>query len=176
MCISVFQERAYDNDPGGGGTNKLLHRPQLTSIPEEVRRTRLKIGAGVTISRDSSGSVWLYNKSSDYPLFVNTPMYDLMCRHTIVIRVAPGFSVKIYDYGQQQSRRVIGKDGDEEEETDEKPSSFTFNSTIDAPFIDGPYDASAVRVSFAKGWGDAYKRQFITSCPCWLEVLLKVNR
>uniref|UniRef100_A0AAY4BQY7 Mothers against decapentaplegic homolog n=1 Tax=Denticeps clupeoides TaxID=299321 RepID=A0AAY4BQY7_9TELE len=41
---------------------------------------------------------------------------------------------------------------------------------------DGPYDPNSVRISFAKGWGPAYSRQFITSCPCWLEILLNNHR
>lgn len=36
----------------------------------------------------------------------------------------------------------------------------------------GPIDRNSVRISFAKGWGPRYSRREITSCPCWIEVLL----
>jgi len=34
----------------------------------------------------------------------------------------------------------------------------------------GPVDYFSIKISFAKGWGPAYKRQDIMGCPCWLEV------
>ena len=36
----------------------------------------------------------------------------------------------------------------------------------------GPYDPHAVRLSFAKGWGQGYSRQSVECCPCWMEILL----
>ena len=189
MCLSSIQEHHYNQEPTGNTSqDRVTPRPPIQQAvpPDDVRRTRNKIGAGATIYRDRAcrpdapldgvngnhedikddsftdcsedaidlGDIWLYNRS-DQPLFVNSPTYDMPCRHMVVLRVAPGYSVKIFSYKQEESRVL---------------------DHTTPPFADGPYDTSAVRVSFAKGWGDAYKRQFITSCPCWLEVLLKVPR
>ncbi|EMP28229.1 Mothers against decapentaplegic like protein 6 [Chelonia mydas] len=41
---------------------------------------------------------------------------------------------------------------------------------------DGACDPNSIRISFAKGWGPCYSRQFITACPCWLEILLTKPR
>lgn len=40
----------------------------------------------------------------------------------------------------------------------------------------GPVDIYSLRISFAKGWGPSYSRQEVTSCPCWLEVMLSPCR
>ncbi|CAH1789245.1 unnamed protein product [Owenia fusiformis] len=119
-----------------------------TSI-EQVKRTREKISFGVTLSKEGDG-VWVYNRST-YPVFVNSPTLDDPDSRLSTIRKVPqGFSIKIFDYEQSEILRLTRKPGIDE----------------------GPYDPHAIRLSFAKGWGAKYSRQFITSCPCWIEILL----
>lgn len=36
----------------------------------------------------------------------------------------------------------------------------------------GPIDTNSVTISFGKGWGHGYSRMEISSCPCWIEILL----
>ena len=120
---------------------------------DSVRRTCEKIGLGLSLSQEVDG-IWVYNRSK-HPIFVNTPMLDnyLPSQRTFsVIKVPPGYSMKIFDY------------------------SIRIERTRDSDLLDGPYDPNSIRISFAKGWGPNYSRQFITSCPCWIEVLLSVNR
>lgn len=66
-------------------------------------------------------------------------------------KVPPGYSIKVFDF--ERSGLLQHADA-----------------------AHGPYDPHSVRISFAKGWGPCYSRQFITSCPCWLEILLNNHR
>ncbi|NXL54292.1 SMAD6 protein, partial [Podilymbus podiceps] len=116
-----------------------------------VRRARGKIGRGLLLSREPGG-VWAYNRS-EHPIFVSSPTLGPPgTRGLTVLKVLPGYSVKVFDYeraGGAGGRWLPGE---------------------------GPCDPHSVRISFAKGWGPCYSRQFITSCPCWLEVLLNRPR
>ncbi|NXG52257.1 SMAD6 protein, partial [Psilopogon haemacephalus] len=116
-----------------------------------VRRARGKIGRGLLLSREPGG-VWAYNRS-EHPIFVSSPTLGPPgARHLTVLKVLPGYSAKVFDYeraGGGGGWRIPGE---------------------------GPCDPHCVRISFAKGWGPCYSRQFITSCPCWLEVLLNRPR
>jgi len=144
------------------GINVFAHLPQgeglwldpLFSVSnsnnqESVLRTRDKIGFGLSISRDEDG-VGVYNRSN-YAIFVDSPTLDPPnTRNLTVFKVLPGFSIRVFDYELARSYRRL--------RNSEPP--------------DGPIDPNAFRISFAKGWGPDYSRQFITSCECWLEVLL----
>lgn len=105
----------------------------------------------------NQGEVWAYN-ASDFPIFVNSPTLDdpQFPRSLVVKKVPPGYSIKIYDYARAQLL----------EQTDARSVLLK----------DGPFDPYCVRISLAKGWGPNYSRQFITSCPCWLEVLLGARK
>ncbi|CAG5957949.1 unnamed protein product [Menidia menidia] len=144
--VSIF----YDLPQGTGfclGQLNLDHRSST------VQRTRGKIGYGILLSKEPDG-VWAYNRS-EHPIFVNSPTLDVPNSRTLVVRkVMPGYSIKVFDYER----------------------SCLLRHTTEADFLDGPYDPNSVRISFAKGWGPCYSRQFITSCPCWLEILLNNHR
>uniref|UniRef100_A0A669D1K8 Mothers against decapentaplegic homolog n=1 Tax=Oreochromis niloticus TaxID=8128 RepID=A0A669D1K8_ORENI len=144
--VSIF----YDLPQGTGfclGQLNLEHRSST------VQRTRGKIGYGILLSKEPDG-VWAYNRS-EHPIFVNSPTLDVPNSRTLVVRkVMPGYSIKVFDYER----------------------SFLLRHTTEADLLDGPYDPNSVRISFAKGWGPCYSRQFITSCPCWLEILLNNHR
>ncbi|NXO84456.1 SMAD6 protein, partial [Sitta europaea] len=112
-----------------------------------VQRARGKIGRGLLLSREPGG-VWAYNRS-EHPIFISSPTLSPpgACGLT-VLKVLPGYSAKVFDYAWAGDRGGWQLPGE------------------------GPCDAHSIRISFAKGWGPCYSRQFITSCPCWLEVLL----
>jgi MAD (mothers against decapentaplegic) family protein 6/7 len=100
--------------------------------------------AGVLLSQEADG-VWAYNLSNA-PLFVNSPTLDEPhSRALVVYKVPAGSCLRIFEWGRRRR----------------PPDSSC-----------GPVDPHSVRLSFAKGWGPKYSRQEVTSCPCWLEVLL----
>ncbi len=137
-----------------------------------MRRTREKIGLGVTLSRERDGGVWAYNRSC-HAVFVNTPLLDTLSeppggvggavRHFTVCKLLPGFCMKIFDLDIAMSQQQL---------LQRTRSGHDLGSHLD---LDGPFDPNSIRISFAKGWGPSYSRQFITSCPCWIEVLLTVE-
>lgn len=134
----------YDLPQGSGFCLGQLH---LEPRGESVRRTRSKIGFGIQLSREPDG-VWTYNRG-DHPIFVNSPTLDAPGGRALVVRkVPPGYSIKVFDFERASQPHP-------------EPQAAR-----------GPYDPNSVRISFAKGWGPSYSRQFITSCPCWLEILL----
>ncbi|XP_036391360.1 mothers against decapentaplegic homolog 6b [Megalops cyprinoides] len=144
--VSIF----YDLPQGTGFCLGQLSLEQRSST---VQRTRGKIGFGILLSKEPDG-VWAYNRS-DHPIFVNSPTLDIPnCRSLVVRKVMPGYSIKVFDYDR----------------------SCLLQHAADPEYLDGPYDPNSVRISFAKGWGPCYSRQFITSCPCWLEILLNNHR
>ncbi|EHB16774.1 Mothers against decapentaplegic-like protein 6 [Heterocephalus glaber] len=152
QAVSIF----YDLPQGSGFCLGQLH---LEPRSESVRRTRSKIGFGIVLSKEPDG-VWAYNRG-EHPIFVNSPTLDAPAgggggsgRALVVRKVPPGYSIKAFDFAR----------------------SDLLQHAAEPEASDGPYDPNSVRISFAKGWGPCYSRQFITSCPCWLEILLNHHR
>ncbi len=155
--LTVFEPfiNIYEYLPRGDGL--CLHVLQESAAEtDSVRRTREKIGFGVILSREGDNNVWLYNRSQ-HAIFVHSPTLESptqKSRTLHVQKVMSGYSLKIYDY----DRRHL------------------MDNLHDPKYLDGPYDPYSIRVSFAKGWGPHYSRQVITSCPCWLEIMLNIDR
>lgn len=120
-----------------------------------AQRTRSKIGYGLLLSKEPDG-VWAYNRSQ-HPIFVNSPTLEAPGGRSLLVRkVMSGYSIKVFDY--------------------ELSAQLLLRHEAEPGLLDGPYDPNSMRISFAKGWGPCYSRQFITSCPCWLEILLNNHR
>ncbi|KAK2919965.1 mothers against decapentaplegic homolog 6-like [Channa argus] len=160
LCLSQLHTNPYPRhrgDPGSHGTLGLHGHHSHGSGgngSSSVQQIRSKIGFGIVLSREPDG-VWVYNRSQ-HPVFVHSPTLDLpSARGLSVKRVMPGFSLKVFDYER---------------------SSWMAEHGVKPESQEGPWDPHSVRISFAKGWGPCYSRQFITSCPCWLEVLLNNHR
>jgi len=115
--------------------------------------------SGLTLSQEADG-VWAYNRSKS-PIFVHSPTLDEPESRTLLVyRVPSGFCLNIFDRAKILQLPYNGGGGGG-------------NGGQTAGFAaSGPVDINSVRISFVKGWGPKYSRQEVTSCPCWLEVLL----
>ncbi|XP_056287883.1 mothers against decapentaplegic homolog 7 isoform X2 [Pseudoliparis swirei] len=117
-----------------------------------VQMVRAKIGHGVQLTREPDG-VWVYNRSR-YPIFIKSATLDNPDSRTLLVhKVFPGFSIKAFDCDKAGSLR--------------RPN--------DHEFTQQPRTGFTVQISFVKGWGQCYTRQFISSCPCWLEVIFNTR-
>ncbi|XP_037739327.2 mothers against decapentaplegic homolog 6 isoform X1 [Chelonia mydas] len=135
--------------PQGSGFS--LGQLQAERRSAAVRRARSKIGRGLLLSREWDG-VWAYNRS-EHPIFVSSATLGPPgARGPPVHKVLPGYSLQVFDYERAGGQAGWRRPGD------------------------GPCDPNSIRISFAKGWGPCYSRQFITACPCWLEILLTKPR
>lgn len=144
--IDIFQRLPH-------GSGMCLGSLQHEAENDSVKRTREKIGFGITLSKEADG-VWLYNRAA-VPIFLHSATLDPSNGRMLTVwKVLPGCSIKVFDY---ELSALIAQSPRPE-------------------YLDGPAYRFSIRVSFSKGWGQCYSRQFITSCPCWLEVLLNVNR
>ncbi|KAJ8976947.1 hypothetical protein NQ317_010144, partial [Molorchus minor] len=139
----------FGNVPHGDGLNlETLAQQDSVTPPESVRKTRCKIGLGVTLSREDS-CVWVYNRS-EYPVFVSSLTLEGTDSPSPT-RVPGEHCLCVYDPAKAAQQ------------------NFGWNFTH--PHF-GPIDTNSIRISFVKGWGQKYSRREITSCPCWLEILL----
>jgi mothers against decapentaplegic homolog 6 len=120
----------------------------------KIKKIRQKIGLGIRI-RKKDNSVLIYNRSN-YPIFLNSSTLEpLNSRKVTVFKLLPGYSIKAFDF------------------------DLAMKYLTHPPFLepsDGPFDINSIRISFVKGWGPNFSRQFITSCPCWLEIIFMVSR
>lgn len=148
LCLAQLHANAYHSrrDDPGGHFG--------TSVTGGPQQNRSKIGFGIILSQELDG-VWVYNRSR-HPVFIHSPTLDPpSARGLIVEKVMPGFSLKVFDYER---------------------SSWMAQHGVKPEIQEGPWDPHSIQISFGKGWGPCYSRQFITSCPCWLEVLLNNHR
>lgn len=157
--VEVFQELPRPIPSAQSLQLRALSSDLNPSPSESTLRTRDKIGLGIILSLDGS-RLSLYNRS-DIPVFVNSPTLEetttaaaapglLLRQQFNVYKIMPGYTMVVYDYAALTPAAC----GQQQQQ-------------------DGPYDPYSLRLSFGKGWGGKYSRQVVTSCPCWLEVLLR---
>lgn len=152
-CFNVF----YELPQGDGMCLGLLEQVERNDYIRNVRR---HIGYGFQLTLEHDG-IWINNRS-DYCVFVSAPFLSsqMTTKNGLektevggtpeVIRLSPGHCLHIVDF------------------------SSTYNLPNEKSGNPRPRcDVYCIRVSFAKGWGRNYTRQFITSCPCWTEIFLR---
>lgn len=144
--INIFQQLPH-------GYGMCLALMQAETADTRVRKARDKIGLGLVLSRETDG-IWVYNRSC-HPIFVNHLAVVTASRRTSKIqKLHPGCSLRIFDYSWHE----------------------LLKRTRDAATGEGPSNPYCAQISFVKGWGPNYSRQTVIQCPCWIEILLHVNR
>ncbi|CAH8467815.1 unnamed protein product [Heterobilharzia americana] len=147
LTIDGFTEPCYRSDRFSLGSLSHVNRPL------QVEMTRRHIGRGLKLHH--IGSEVYLECLSDAAVFVQSPS----CNHfhnwhpATVVKVPPKCNLKLFD-------------------------STTFASQL-ADCMSRSYESvfalthmCSIRISFVKGWGADYRRQTITSTPCWIEVHL----
>ncbi|XP_032932169.1 mothers against decapentaplegic homolog 7-like isoform X2 [Catharus ustulatus] len=135
----------YDLPQGNGFCLGQLNSDNKSQL---VQKVRSKIGYGIRLTKEVDG-VWVYNRSN-YPIFIKSTTLDNPDSRTLMVhKVFPGFSIKAFDYEK----------------------ACTLQRPNDHEFMQQPWTGFTMQISFVKGWGQCYTRQFIGSCPCWLEVI-----
>lgn len=136
-------------------TSSMIYLREWLCLDSLIRTTRVswvqKVRSKIAVassSREVDG-VWVYNRSS-YPIFIKPATLDNPDSRTLLVhKVFPGFSIKAL--------------------TTVKAYSLQRSNDSRSSMCRGP--GFTVQISFVKGWGQCYTRQFISSCPCWLEVI-----
>ncbi|KAG5453756.1 Mothers against decapentaplegic 2 [Clonorchis sinensis] len=147
LTIDGFTEPCYRADRFSLGSLSHVNRPP------QVESTRRHIGRGLRLHH--VGNEVYLECLSDAAIFVQSPS----CNHyhnwhpATVVKVPPKCNLKLFD-------------------------SRTFANQL-VECISRGYEAvfalthmCAIRISFVKGWGAEYRRQTITSTPCWVEIHL----
>uniref|UniRef100_A0AC35UA34 Mothers against decapentaplegic homolog n=1 Tax=Rhabditophanes sp. KR3021 TaxID=114890 RepID=A0AC35UA34_9BILA len=118
-----------------------------------IDNTRRHIGRGVTLQLVKC-NVTLVN-NSEFPVFVQSrnSNYKMNLKPNVACRIPPGGNMEIFNtnlFLEMLNRAKF--DG--------------FNPLYDLQKM------CYIRMSFAKGWGESYHRQDVTSTPCWIEIQL----
>ena len=133
-------------------------------------RTRKCIGNGVTIARDPlDGSVFIYNRSEN-PVFVHSPVFEPVTSRS-VFKLPVGYCMRVFNFDLARVLQVL-----EHNKHIQHPTNSSSDEDQSGPTTPSG-DMTSVRMSFVKGWGGGnYKRQSITACPCWMEIIFDIKQ
>lgn len=155
------------------GNGICLSAMQQPTADQSLTRARVKIGAGVVISR-CGDDVWLYNRS-ECPIFVSSPTMQQQINSDTALpnveaqfvdKMPSGYSLKVYDMGVARSLKTVSRLSYNADVWPKSPQSCNGGSSHTV------HDLRSVQISFGKGWGTNYKRQSVIACPCWLELIV----
>lgn len=147
LIVDGFTEPCYRADRFSLGSLSQVNRPS------QVEKTRRHIGRGLKLHH--IGDEVYVECLSDASIFVQSPSCNQIhsWHPATVVKVPPKCNLKLFD-------------------------STTFTNHL-AECMSRNYESvfalthmCAIRISFVKGWGAEYRRQTITSTPCWIEIHL----
>ncbi|KAF8561592.1 hypothetical protein P879_06211 [Paragonimus westermani] len=147
LTIDGFTEPCYRADRFSLGSLSHVNRPA------QVETTRRHIGRGLRLHH--VGNEVYLECLSDAAIFVQSPS----CNHyhnwhpATVVKVPPKCNLKLFDSRAFATQLV-------------ECFSRSYESVFALTHM------CAIRISFVKGWGAEYRRQTITSTPCWVEIHL----
>ncbi|CAL8104608.1 unnamed protein product [Calicophoron daubneyi] len=147
LTIDGFTEPCYRADRFSLGSLSHVNRPP------QVESTRRHIGRGLRLHH--VGNEVYLECLSDAAIFVQSPS----CNHyhnwhpATVVKVPPKCNLKLFDSRAFATQLV-------------ECISRSYESVFALTHM------CAIRISFVKGWGAEYRRQTITSTPCWIEIHL----
>lgn len=120
---------------------------------EVTLNTRRHIGKGLRVFK-VAGKVYV-ECLSNYSIFVQSPNGNLRNGYSpiTVTKVVPNGYLDLFD-SNDFARRL------------EQAVQYGFESVYQLQRL------CAIRISFVKGWGAEYRRDCITSTPCWIEIQL----
>uniref|UniRef100_A0A0N5B9F1 Mothers against decapentaplegic homolog n=1 Tax=Strongyloides papillosus TaxID=174720 RepID=A0A0N5B9F1_STREA len=118
-----------------------------------IDNTRRHIGRGITLQLIETNV--LLTNNSQFPVFVQSinSNYKMNLKPTTACRVPSTATMEIFN-------------------------TNLFLEMLERAKLEGYYNVydlqkmCYIRMSFAKGWGESYHRQDVTSTPCWLEIQL----
>jgi len=118
-----------------------------------IEQTRMYIGKGVRIYR--SGASVYAECLSECAIFIQSASFnrEYGYKPDHVYKVAKGNKMKIFD--NKTFARLLNNSVSEGYE-----AVYALN------------EICTIRMSFVKGWGSQYRRQHVTSAPCWIEIRL----
>ncbi|CAG5108605.1 Oidioi.mRNA.OKI2018_I69.chr1.g3872.t1.cds [Oikopleura dioica] len=125
---------------------------------QDSELARRSIGNGITLERKTNGmysEIWIKN-NSESSIFVQSATCSLSNNlHRATVFKIPSRYEAVKIFCEQYFVNYLAS---------QKPLGHRRVESVSA--------LCSFRISFVKGWGERYRRQTVTACPCWIEIHL----
>jgi len=125
---------------------------------QDSELARRSIGNGISLERKKNGlysEIWIKN-NSESSIFVQSATCSLSNNlHRATVFKIPSRYEAVKIFCEQYFVNYLAS---------QKPLGHRRVESVSA--------LCSFRISFVKGWGERYRRQTVTACPCWIEIHL----